>query len=591
MNINLKNLIILLPILCMMHLSCSNTSTEDEKISEHIDESWKYKAGVGIDSLWSSTIYNDSAWIPVSSLKTLAAQNLKTENGFGWYRKSFSLSDSLMTAIEKSGTAVFDFGKFAACDEVYLNGKLIGKTGQFPDDYMGNFDNDRTYFASKDVFNKSGKNQIAIKFHDGWSSAGGFLDQNLVRISSASTDQKINLNVDVLDEDNIFIGEPIRIKANIENNNNQPVNGYLCVTLTTDDYQFIQADTVPFDIAKRSSLSKEFTQNQPDAGFYRYNVSILRNNNLIQEKKFNIGYDPEKINSPIDSKDDFKDFWNNNLKELAKVSPKYKLTPILDASKLDYDMYLVEMYSLGDELIRGYYAKPKTGENHPVIVEYMGYGSSPYYPNQTWDGFAYFVLSIRGQALNQPSNKYGTWINSGLEDKDNYYYKGAYMDVIRAIDFVCSRPEIDSNKIAVRGASQGGALSFVAAALDKRIKVAAPSIPFLSDFPDYFKIAPWPKSDIDSYMAEHPNAKWEDIYGVLSYFDIKNLAPWIECPLIMGVGVQDNVCPPHTNFAAYNQVTSPKRWIAFADYGHSVGKYFGDQSMNLFRETLNVTKP
>ena len=31
----------------------------------------------------------------------------------------------------------------------------------------------------------------------------------------------------------------------------------------------------------------------------------------------------------------------------------------------------------------------------------------------------------------------------------------------------------------------------------------------------------------------------------------------------MGFGLQDNITPPHTNFAAYNHIRTPKRWICY----------------------------
>jgi cephalosporin-C deacetylase len=61
------------------------------------------------------------------------------------------------------------------------------------------------------------------------------------------------------------------------------------------------------------------------------------------------------------------------------------------------------------------------------------------------------------------------------------------------------------------------------------------------------------------------------MFDVLSYFDIKNLARYIECPVLMGFGLQDVVCPPHTNFAGYNAITAPKKWIVFPDKGHNIG--------------------
>ncbi len=400
---------------------------------------------------------------------------------------------------------------------------------------------------------------------------------------------EITLDVAVNDSDYIFMSpHPISINVNIANQNDRQVDGKLIVLLTTDDYQPVSADSVAVKMEANNSFSQSFKLQNPVPGFYRYTVRFEQDSETAYEKKFNVGYEPEKIDSPIDAKADFKAFWDNSLKELAEVDPDYSMKLIPEYSELDYNVYLVEMKSFGNELIRGYYAQPKREGKFPVIVEYMGYGSSPYIPNRSWDGFARFVLSIRGQALNKPENRFGTWITYGLDKKEDYYYRGAFMDVIRALDFVCSRPEIDCEKIAVGGGSQGGALSFAAAALDKRVKVAAPYIPFLSDYRDYFKITHWPKSDFVNYMNDHPEAKWDNIYDLLTYFDIKNLAQWIECPLIMGIGVQDDVCPPHINFAAYNQVQSEKQWMAFPDFGHDVGKAYHDAVYKFIKEKLNI---
>ena len=67
-----------------------------------------------------------------------------------------------------------------------------------------------------------------------------------------------------------------------------------------------------------------------------------------------------------------------------------------------------------------------------------------------------FVLSTRGQGLNEPANTYGDWAVYGLGDRDSFYYRGAFMDLIRAIDFVCTLPEVDQRYIFAEGGSQGG---------------------------------------------------------------------------------------------------------------------------------------
>jgi cephalosporin-C deacetylase-like acetyl esterase len=568
--------------------ACSQTERIDLFVSQSFSDEWKFNAGKGENLRWESPDWDDSDWSIVSGNKTLKEQEISLDNGFGWYRKTVVLSDSLQKAIRKANAAVIHLGKFAAAEEIYLNGNLVGKTGDFPDNYMGYHDEERHYLIPASKFNLSGENLIAIKFHNGWS-LGGFLNDKGLSISSAVTKDQLLMTVEVKDDDYIFMyPHPIEIEIEIGNGNRWLVTGSLIVSLTTDDYQPVQKDSISIEIKANQSYAYTFKLENQNPGFYRYSVSFAENGKVACEKKFNVGYEPEKIASPLDHQADMREFWDNNLKELKKVAPQYKMTLVPEFSTLDYNIYLVEMKSFENELIRGYYGKPKKEGEHPVIVEYMGYGSAPYPPAQTYDGFAHFILSIRGQALNQPANRFGTWIAYGLESKESYYYRGAFCDVVRAIDFVCSRPEVDSEKIAVRGGSQGGALSFVAASLDKRVKVAAPNIPFLSDYRDYFRITHWPRSDFEYYLQQHPEANWEEIYHLLTYFDIKNLAQWIECPVIMGIGVQDDVCPPHINFAAYNQVKSEKKWMAFPKHGHSVGKEFYDESMVFFKEKLLI---
>ena len=61
----------------------------------------------------------------------------------------------------------------------------------------------------------------------------------------------------------------------------------------------------------------------------------------------------------------------------------------------------------------------------------------------------------------------------------------------------------------------------------------------------------------------------------LSYFDVKNFTDRIQCPVLMAIGLQDPVCPPHTNFAGYNMIESEKRWICYPHSEHNVWQQKG----------------
>lgn len=491
------------------------------------------------------------------------------------YKKNIQLSDQFYATAVRKGGVIVKFDSIIGMSTLRLNGNMVGYLSRenMP---RGSF-SARRYYVPASIL-KKGDNQLDLKVAiRARGMQGGLRKGNILTVSTAETVDQLAMTYNVADEDYIFLGNNVMtFTANVANTNPWKVEGDLVVKMTTDKHEPVSEATKPILIQAGTSAGETFKMKAPAPGFYYFTVQLVRDGNTLMEKSFNLGYEPEKINSPVDTHDDFKAFWDNNLKELAKVAPKYQMTLVPEASNDDYEMYLVQMQSLDNKTIRGYYAKPKRAGKFPVLVEYMGYGSNAYYPSTKWDGFAHYVPSIRGQALNRLTKEDDYWLTIGLKDKQGYYYQGGFCDVVRAIDFVCSRPEVDTEKVAVRGGSQGGALSFVAAALDKRVKVCAPSIPFLSDYRDYFAIVSWPRSDFDNYAKSHPDFNWEHTYDLLTYFDIKNLAPWITCPLIMSFGVQDPTCPPHINFAAYNQVKSEKVWVACPRSGHNTDAHAGE---------------
>ncbi|MDR0907511.1 MAG: acetylxylan esterase [Rikenellaceae bacterium] len=321
-------------------------------------------------------------------------------------------------------------------------------------------------------------------------------------------------------------------------------------------------------VAATASSEVVFDVELPEAGFFR---CLLIADGQDTLKSFNIGLDPEQIVSPVDAQPDFDEFWAKARAELDAVAPEWVVTPLPDSSSVARTIYLVSGRSLGGETIQGFYAKPNKPGKYPAIVHYMGYNSPAWcFDADANPDYAEFVLSVRGQGLNQPTNKYGDWIVYGLDNKDDYYYRGAFMDLVRAVDFVASRPEVDTANIFAEGGSQGGAFTMVAAAIDNRIAAAAPTIPFLSDYRDYFSIVAWPSGAVLTRAAEL-GIPDEELYKTLSYFDVKNFAGKITCPVIMGFGLQDGVCPPHTNFAGYNQITSPKEYRVYPQSGHWTG--------------------
>ena len=311
-------------------------------------------------------------------------------------------------------------------------------------------------------------------------------------------------------------------------------------------------------------------------GFYNAVLYyVCKDGRRVQIDRTNLGFNPEQIVSEQDKQPDFDEFWEQTLAELASVAPEYKLTLIEDRSNDVRKSYRVDMKSFGGESVSGLLVVPAKEGKYPAMISYMGYGSNVWYPDPSWNPeLIEFQLCVRNQAFNRLPGEKDDWCTRGLGDKYQYYYRGAFADAVRAIDFVCSLPQTDTERVVANGESQGGALTLVAASLDHRLKAIAPSAPFLGDYKDYFALVDWPGNWILE-AAKERGISDEDLYKSLSYFDVKNFTDKIECPVLMAIGLQDPVCPPHTNFAGFNHIKTEKSWICYPAAGHNVWEQKG----------------
>jgi cephalosporin-C deacetylase len=46
-----------------------------------------------------------------------------------------------------------------------------------------------------------------------------------------------------------------------------------------------------------------------------------------------------------------------------------------------------------------------------------------------------------------------------------------------------------------------------------------------------------------------------------------------------GMGLMDTICPPSSQFAAYNKIRAPKRLVTYPDFGHEALSGYDDQIM------------
>ncbi|MBB6670786.1 alpha/beta fold hydrolase [Cohnella nanjingensis] len=280
---------------------------------------------------------------------------------------------------------------------------------------------------------------------------------------------------------------------------------------------------------------------------------------------------------------DFDDYWERALAEMRSVEPAVELIesdfkhPAVDC----FDLYYT---GVRNARIHAKYLRPKAAPApHPAVVLLHGYAQN----SGDWSeklafasmGYSVVAMDCRGQGglSEDPGGVKGTThhghIIRGLDDEPGHLlFRHIFLDAAQLAGIVMGMPEVDPDRVGVTGWSQGGGLTLACAALEPRLKKAAPVYPFLCDYRRVWEmdLAKDAYRELSNYFRNHdPRHEREDeIFAKLGYIDVQFLAPRISAEVLLGVGLMDTVCPPSTQFAAYNKITAPKRTVVYPDFAH-----------------------
>ena len=138
----------------------------------------------------------------------------------------------------------------------------------------------------------------------------------------------------------------------------------------------------------------------------------------------------------------------------------------------------------------------------------------------------------------------------GRESRDTIYFHDMFLRLVRAIDFLTAQPEWDGRTVVVKGSSQGGYQSIVAAGLDSRVTFFAPGVPAGCDHTGFKagRINGWPKF-IRTGLPSTPG-----VFEAVRYYDAVNFATRTKAAAFFTVGFIDGTCPPSSVYAAFNVI-------------------------------------
>lgn len=298
--------------------------------------------------------------------------------------------------------------------------------------------------------------------------------------------------------------------------------------------------------------------------------------------------------------DDFYLFWKDRMRESEETPLRYVVRESEIQGYMTCDFYDLWFTGVRGERLYAKYVRPNRNEKVPIVLQFHGYpGSSrSWFEQASFAGMGYAVIAMdcpgQGGRSSDCGGYEGTTVSGHIiegmdgEVKDLYYVR-LYQNIAVLMRIVQELEGLDLNRIYVNGASQGGGLACVCAALHPGIvKKAILLYPFLSDFERVFDL----KKDEIAYEGLRYYARWFDPMGKkrkemftkLGYIDVHNFASMIRSEVLFGCSLADEICPPSTQFAVYNRLICKKQKRYYYDYGHEEISVFDDQILDFLQE-------
>jgi cephalosporin-C deacetylase len=299
---------------------------------------------------------------------------------------------------------------------------------------------------------------------------------------------------------------------------------------------------------------------------------IVVANTKIRSVSLGMLVDPEKLVPGAKCPPDFNAYWDNIKETLNKLPVNIHKTAVEgpDVEK-GYLCENLEINCPGPKPVRGYFARPENAavKSLPIVLLVHAAGvKGSWCRSEPENAMKYarkgalcFDLNAHGMLNGQPESYYSelesgelkTYWLQGITNREEIYFRGMYLRLLRTIDFLTSMPEWDGKRILVIGESQGGGQALIAAGLDPRVSAVVAIVPAMCDWfgPLAGRMGGWPQP----YESD---ASKEDMQKALPYFDAANILKNSKAIIYTEIGLIDMVCPSTSVYAAINQAPGQK---------------------------------
>ncbi len=390
-------------------------------------------------------------------------------------------------------------------------------------------------------------------------------------------DAQVNLTIDR--NDGIYAkGDTVRVYADMA----PELSGPLIVTVEREGIDIFK-DTIQSVTGKKIIYEHRFDEAAAGMVFV---------NSTEHEHTAAVGFivSPEDFRPGFERPKDLKKFWKNQVKAMRAIPMDVQLTEVSPGEEYEGKARSWQFIINGpDETpCRGYIAIPVDAARHSLPIYMFAHAagvsggwcraqaSHAAEMATTSGGSIAIDINAHGLPDDMPKEYYVELENGRLKDysdriitdHESYYFRTMFLRMVRALDYMSSRPEWDGKRVLVQGESQGGAQTAAIAGIDKRVGAIVLQVPAMFDTGGDLagRLSGWPKPLLRSGQNK------EAAMSIAPYYDCAQLVNKSKALKFVEIGLIDNSCPAPGIYAGINGCKGHAQVLTFPYRTHTYVK-------------------
>ena len=268
-----------------------------------------------------------------------------------------------------------------------------------------------------------------------------------------------------------------------------------------------------------------------------------------------VAFDPLSIKPFEPEPTNFDSFWTQQKALIRTIAPNPQLV-LLRTLPRGSKLYTLQLDNVNGRKTYGYLTVPPSAGTHPAVIVLPPYGELPFEPsdfvaNDFSEKCNAIALHLTVHNASPNVLDPNAYLPNNLLRANGYYNYLVLMGCLQAIDYIAKRADFNGS-LGIAGNSQGAGLAISLGGLDSRVSAVLAANPSFSEQQGvrFHRASGFPRCVLQGSSL---NIDTTIVRQTAKYHDVMYFAKRYKNPLLVLAGYKDEVTPPSTVFAAFNQ--------------------------------------